>query len=330
MATINASNPTLLDQIKRTDPNGAIAQIVETLTQRNQILKDATFIEGNLPTGHRFTSRTALPSVGWRRYNEGIASSKSRTDQVDESCGQLEGNSIVDCELAKLNGNEAAFRSSENVGFLQAFNNEMETGFFYHSTLTNPEKFMGLSPRFAATTQTAGGSQVLKMDASASGSDQASMWLVCWSPETVFGIYPKGSSAGLTPHDMGEQLILDANNNRFRAYVMNWNWKIGLCVKDWRFVVRIANIDTGNLLSTGNLLLQAMVKAYHQLFDPSAGRCVFYCNRLIATYLHLQAMDAVKNSTLKIESVGGQPVTTFLGIPIRETDALLSTEAALS
>ena len=331
MPAVNAGNLTLLDNIKRTDPNGAIATIVETLTQRNAILKDATFMEGNLPTGHRFTSRAALPGVGWRRYNEGIAPSKSRTSQVDETCGQLEGNSIVDAELAKVNGNENAFRASENNGFLQALNNEMETGVFYHSTLTNPEKFMGLTPRYGATTQAAGGSQIIKMDPAAAGNDQSSMWLVCWSPDTVFGIYPKGSSVGLTPHDLGEQFLTDAGGvNRFRALVMNWNWKIGLCVRDWRYVVRIANIDTSNLLATGSALIQAMIKAYHQIFDPTMGRLVFYANRLVVTYLHLQALDTVKNATLKIESIGGQAIVTFLGVPIRETDALLNTEAVVA
>lgn len=312
--------------VKRTDPNGAIAQVVESLTARNAILQDATFVEGNLPTGHRFTSRTGLPALEWRKFNEGVTPSKSRTDQIDETVGMLEGMSVVDCELAKLNGNEAAFRASEDKAFMQAFNNEIETGIFYHSTETAPEKFMGLSPRLDSTTGT-GGSQIIKMNPSASGNDQTSMWLVAWSPDTVFGIYPKDSAGGLQPHDMGEQLWTDINGKKFRAYVTNWNWKVGLVVKDYRYVVRIANIDTSAIAETGNELIKAMVRATHQMFDMRAGRLAWYCNRTVATYLHLQAMDAVKNSTLSIENVGGMPVQTFLGIPIRQTDAILNTEA---
>lgn len=326
MATINATNPTLLDMVRRQDPNGAIAQVVESLTSRNAILQDATFQEGNLPTGHRFTSRTGLPALEWRKFNEGVAPSKSTTDQIDESVGMLEGMSVVDCELAKLNGNEGAFRSSEDKAFTQAFNNEIEAGIFYHSTKTAPEKFMGLSPRMDSTT-VAGGSQIIKMDATAAGNDQTSMWLVCWSPETVFGIYPKGSQGGLTPHDMGEQLWPDINGKKFRAYVTNWNWKMGLVVKDYRYLVRIANIDTSAIADTGNALIKAMVRATHQMYDLKSGRLAWYCNRTVATYLHLQAMDSVKNSTLTIENVGGMPVQHFMGIPIRQTDAILNTEA---
>ena len=174
MAVIGSGNPTLLDLVKRQDPDGSIAALVELLTRRNPILEDVTFVEGNLPTGHRFSSRTGLPSVGWRRFNEGISPSKGQADNIDETCGMLEGLSVVDTELAKLNGNEAAFRMSEDQGFLQAFNNEISTGLFYHSTKTAPEKFMGLSPRFDSTTTSLAKSQVLIGDASSSGGDATS------------------------------------------------------------------------------------------------------------------------------------------------------------
>src|SRR3954466_3314842 len=128
MATVNATYPTLLDQAKRTDPNGAIANMVEYMSKRNAVLEDAVVVEGNLPTGHRMTARDALPSIGWRKFNEGVAPSKSIASQLDETAGMLEGWSVVDTELAKLNGNEAAFRASEDKGFTMAINNEIETG----------------------------------------------------------------------------------------------------------------------------------------------------------------------------------------------------------
>jgi len=328
MAALNSTNPTLLDVVKRTDPNGSIATLVEMLTQRNALLKDATFKEGNLTTGERVTSRTGLPSVSWRRLNEGVTPSKSRTDQYDEACGELDGMSQVDCELANLNGNAAAFRASEDDGFMQALNNEVENSIIYASTKTNPEKIMGLAPRFDNTANP-GGNQIIKHDASPSGGDQHSIWLVKWSPDSVYCITPKGSPSGITPHDMGMQLVDDGTGKKFRAWVTNWVWKMGLVVKDWRSVVRIANIDNTNLSATGMALVQSMIKARHKIFQPEGGRLAFYCNRTIGTYLHLQALDSVKNSTLTIREVGGQPVTYLMGIPVRETDALLDAGEAI-
>jgi hypothetical protein len=332
MAAINRDLPTLNDQAKRMDPNGAIAHIVEVLTQRNPVLEDMVWQEGNLPTGHRFTSRTALPSIAWRRFNEGILPSKSKTDQVDETCGMLEAMSVIDVQLAKLNGNEVAFRASEDRAFLQAMNNEMEYGMFYHSTKDAPEKFMGLTPRYFHSSQGPAQKQVIKCHSSAADADQHSMWLVCWGPDTIFGIYPKGSNVGIEYHDMGKQIWSDAANKKFLAYVMNWNWKMGLCVKDFRYAVRIANIDDSILNATGateDTLIPAMIHAYSRLPDYRSGRSVFYCNVKVWTYLWLQARNAVKNSTLAVREVEGSPVLTFQGIPIRKTDGLLMGTEAL-
>lgn len=327
----SATNPTLMDQMRRMDPNGSIASIGEILSQQNVILEDATFIESNLPTGHVFTSRTALPSIGYRRFNEGVAASKSKTDQVTETMGMMEGRSQVDCKLAKLNGNEAAFRASEDKAFLQAFNNEVESGLIYNASSTAPEKYNGLAPRLNATTAgTPGASQIVKCDNDASGSDQTSIWLVCWSPETVFGIFPKGTVGGLQPHDMGVQMVEDAAGNRFRAYETVWNWDLGLVVKDWRYLVRVANIDAVNMAAGTSPVIESMITAYHKLFSHNIGRSVYYVNRAVATFLHLAARAGTANSTITIENIGGKPVTMFLGIPVRTTDGILSTEDAVS
>lgn len=329
MATINATNPTLKDIASRMDPNGGIARIVEVLSQQNPLLEDMTWKEGNLPTGHTFVSRTALPSGTWRRFNEGLTAQKSLTDPVTESCGMLEGMSQVDVALAKLNGNEAAFRASEDGAFIAGLSNDLETAMFYASTKTDPEKIMGLSPRLDLTTGHWGG-QIVPSSLSASGNDQASVWLVVWGPNTVYGIYPKGSTVGLEQKDMGEQLVLDASNKKYRAYVTFFSWKVGLCVEDARYLVRLANVDTSAIGMTGLQLIQDMIKMVAQAHDLRAGRPVIYCNRKVATYLQLQAVDSTKNSTLTFENIGGMPVTKFMGIPIRVSDALLSTESVIS
>jgi hypothetical protein len=332
---IGDQNPTMLDAAKRTDPNGAIAMIVETLSKRVPELEDATMIEGNLPTGHRISMRTALPSPTWRMANQGIAGSKSLGDQVDEVCGQLAGRSVVDPDVANLGGNEAAFRASEDASFVAAMGYEVATGIWYHDLSTNPEKFEGLSPRLASSTGLYGG-QVLASAATAAftsgGGDQASAWWVCWGKGGVYLIYPKGSKAGLQHKDMGEQMVSDAAGNRFPAYETVWKWNVGMCVEDYRQVCRVPNIDTGNILDSGVVLLQQLLKGYHQIGNPSMGRCTLYVNRKIAYYLHAQAIFGAVNSTLKYDDgiANGRKVLLFMGCPVRTTDSLLNTESVVS
>ena len=109
MATIGANVLTLADWAKRLDPDGKVPTIVEMLSQTNEILTDALWKEGNLPTGERTVIRTGLPSVYWRLLNQGVAPSKSLTKQIDEQCGMLESWSEVDKDLAELNGNVGNF-----------------------------------------------------------------------------------------------------------------------------------------------------------------------------------------------------------------------------
>ena len=329
----DSSNPTLRDLVKTMNPDGGQAKIVEALTQRCEALNYITFIQGNLELGHRVTTETSLPSIGYRAFNEGVETGKYTTGQFDETCGLMEGHSQLDVKLAELNGNTAAYRASVDMRFLRAFKYEFERGFFYNSTAASPKKWNGLAPRYAALSGTPYANQVVDSSvAGGSGNDQTSVYLVCFSPDTVFGFVPKGSPVGLQHEDMGIQMVTDAAGNRYRAYETVWNWNIGIAVADAEAVVRIANIDTGSIVKTGQLLIDDMTTAFFRLRDPSAGRCVWFVNRLVNEYLFNQARGMVSSSTLSIKEdlVTGKPLTHFMGIPVVQTDALLNTEAPVA
>ena len=59
------------------------------------------------------------------------------------------------------------------------------------------------------------------------------------------------------------------------------------------------------------------------------GRAAFYMNRTIAEALDTQSLDK-SGLALKVQELEGQFWTTFRGVPLRTTDALLDTEAAVS
>lgn len=334
MAAIGSLYPTLLDINKRLDPNGSVSQVVESLSKKNPILDDIAWVEGNLPTGHRYTSRTALPSLGWRKFNAGVAASKSVTDQYDETCGMLEGFSKVDEDLAALNGNAAAFRASEDSAFMQAFGIEIATGLFYHSVSATPEKFQGLTPRLNATASNPASAQIIKADSGASGADQTSIWLVGYSPDTIFGIYPKGSQAGFKSEDLGKQLVTDAGGtNQYVAWTTKWQWKCGLCVRDSRYVVRICNIDTSAWkadLSAGADLVLSMDDAIAALYDQTSVQPVFYMNRSTFSMYNKQLQKKGTVNLMEYIERGGARIPHFLGIPIRVVDAITSTESVVS
>jgi hypothetical protein len=321
---------TYLDLARRLDPDDKIAAIIELLSETNEILQDMIVVEGNLPTGHKTTVRTGLPSATWRKLNYGVQPSKSTTKQVTDSCGMLEAYAEVDKALADLNGNTAAFRLSEDRAFLETMNQEMGNTVFYGNTDQYPERFMGVTPRYAAlgTDKTKISYNVVNAYASAADADQTSMWLIVWGNNTVHGIYPKGSKAGFTQEDKGQVTLEDANGGRYEGYRTHYKWELGLTVRDWRYAVRIANIDTSALNATTVDLINAMIDAYYKIPNINMGRAAFYANQTVSAALHKQALE--KSTFLRIDEVGGKPVVNMWGIPIRRVDALLNTEAVVS
>lgn len=332
MATLAANQATLLDVAKRMDPDGKIDKIAEMLSQDNEILDDMLWSEGNLPTGHRCTVRTGLPTVAWRKLNAGVPQSKSTTAQIDEACGMLEGFGQVDQRVADLNGNTQEFRMSESVSFIEALNQKMATTLFYGSNITEPESFLGLAPRFDDVPTTSNGAENKDnvIDAGGTGTDNASIWLVGWGANTVHGIYPKGSKAGLTHEDLGLDTVVDANGNKYRAYQDRYVWDCGIALRDWRYVVRIANIDVSDLTSdaaTGAKLITLMTRALERIHSLNGVRPAFYMNRTIRSVLRQHQVEAVKNSTLTVETLHGKRVLMASEVPVRRCDALINNEA---
>lgn len=335
---------TLLDFAKSIDPDGRTATVVELLNQTNEVLLDMLWLEGNLPTGHRTTIRTGLPTSIWRKLYQGVPPSKSTRAQITDTCGMLETRSEVDKDLAELNGNTNEFRLSEAEAFIESMNQTMASQLFYGDSASEPEAFTGLAPRYSDPTATNGQNII---DAGGSSSDNTSIWLVVWGKNTIHGIFPKGSKAGLQHENLGLIDAFDSSNNRFRAYADHWQWKCGLTVKDWRYAVRIGSIDVSDLqgltgtqaLTAATSIIKLMAKALALIPAMGMGKACFYANRTVAQMLGIIGLEKSSSAVTVQEAINqfgnvtagsaGNSTLKFLGVPIRTTDALLNTEAAI-
>lgn len=332
MSTLTATNPTLLDVAKRLDPDGKIDTIVELLNQTNEVIDDMTFMEGNLPTGHRTSVRTGIPAPTWRKLYGGVTPTKSTTAQVTDNCGMLEAYAEVDKALADLNGNTAAFRLSEDSAHIEGMSQEFAQTLFYGNEGSEPEAFTGLAARYNSLSAENADNII---NATGSGSDNTSIWLCVWGPQTGFGIYPKGSKGGLQMTDKGQVTIEDASNGsntgRMEGYRSHYRWDCGLTVRDWRYFVRVANIDLSDLNTVANTknLIQWMVMATERIPSFGRGRAVWYVNRTIREKLRLGILEKIATN-LTWDTVSGKRVMTFDNIPVRRCDALLNTETVVA
>jgi len=334
MAEILGQNlPTLHDWARRLDPKGKIDTVVNLLAETNQILEDMVWIEGNLPTGHQTTVATGIPEPTWRTLYRGVQPTKGTTKQVVDTCGMLEARPQIDVDLAKLNGNSAEWRLSEERLHIEGMNQEMASTLFYGDTRDEPEKFMGLHPRFSSKSADNGG-QIIDADPGGSATDLTSIWVVVWGPNTVHGIFPKGSKAGMQITDNGKQTVTDANGGRYDVLESHYKWDCGLSVRDWRYVVRIANISMGALESFDGTtdsapnLIRLLIQAVETVPEVNLGKPVIYCNRKVRTWLRIMVNEK-PNVYLSLDEYGGKKVLTFDGIPIKRCDKILTTESRI-
>lgn len=332
MATLTNNNPTLMDHAKALDPDGSVAAVVELLNQTNEMLADMTFVEGNLLTGHKHTIRSGLPTPTWRKLYGGVQPTKSRREQVTDTCGMLEDYAEVDKALADLNGNTNEFRLSEARAHIEGMTQELQQTVLFGNVVTNPERFEGLDTRYDDLSAENADNII---DAGGIGSDNRSIWLIVWGPETCHGIIPKGSTAGIQVNDKGQVTIedQDGNGGRMEAYRTHFRLDAGLTVRDWRYVVRICNIDISLLVpdaSTGANLPRLMAEAIDLIPSLGMGRASFYMSRDVRTRWRQQMADAVKQSTLTTSDVGGVRSPSFDEIPIRRVDKLAVDEARIT
>lgn len=341
MVAANAANTlSLLDIAKRTDPDGAVPIIAELLSQKNEVIQDIPWNEGNLPTGTRNTVRTGLPQAYWKVANTGTNASKSTTAQIDEAAGILESWSVIDYDVAMLNGNVQKYRLTEADAFIESMSQQFCGTLFYGNAAVNSERFTGFAPRFGAIANAINGQNV--MNSLGAGSDNSSVWLIGWGMNTVYGVYPRGTLAGMVHQDFGRrpmQTSTTFGQGMIDAYVEKWQWKCGLAVKDWRYVVRAANVDISDLVSgSGTQGAQQLIKTLSRMRSriPNWGSIspAFYMNRTLQSMLMIQALDKSQNAlgvTTGLSQFGRlETGLNFLGIPIRVCDQLLNTESAIS
>ncbi len=329
MATLGTTYVSLAEKIKRQDPDGSIADIIEILAEYSPVFEDAITLEGNLPTGHLTTVRVgALPTPTWRRYYGGVIPTKSRTAQVTDTCGMSEAYIEIDRDLCNLNGNSAAFETSEVTAHLDGMVQDFHDVFFYGNTEATPNKFMGLLPRYdtISTDTTLSGYNIV--DAGGTGSDNTSIALVTWGERATHLIYPKGSKGGVQHNRLGEVTAGDATNGYWQAIRHHCKLDVGLTVRDWRGNCRIANLDISDMAAGTVAIEDFLISAYFKT-KKVTGKKVIYANEAVCVALAKRAKDK-SNVFLSIGEWAGQEVTKFWGIPIRMADALLINETRVT
>lgn len=328
MAVIGQTYLTLLDVHRRTQGDN-IADVIELLSQVMPELEDMVVSEANDGATHLTTMRTGIPEATFRRFYEGVQPQKSTTKQIRDASGMFENWSEVDAKLVDLSPNPAKLRLTEATAFIEGISQSVASRLWYGNTKGSPGEFLGFAPRFNSLSAE-NGTQIV--NAGGTGNANTSIWFVVWGDRTAHAFYPRGSKSGLQRDDKGKQTKTNADGSIYDVMREKFSWDIGLSVRDWRYISRIANIDVAEMKAGNVPLYDFMRSAYYRLQQRrvAGGRAAIYCNRDVLEALDALATNAGANDSfirLRTQEIEGREITTYRGIPIRETDALINTEA---
>ncbi len=338
MSTLNGKNLSLYDLAQMPESSG-VKDIINLLAEYNPILTDAPSIECNDGSSHKTTVLTGLPDVIWGRLYQGVPSTKGTRQSISDTCGYMKTACEVDSDLIDVfekAEDKASMRLEEAQVHIEALSQEAAYSIFYADLKTEPDKFMGFAPRFSSFS--AENSKQL-INGGGIGNDNTSIWLITWAPQASHLIRPKGVELGIKRKDAGnEYYATDANGDKYRAYREDFQWHIGLSVRNWQYVSRVCNIDVSELTidaSSGADIVNLMTEAYYQHKGRRSmmGKTVFYANTNIVKFLDYQyRMKPNQNLFLTYGEQGpnAKEVLMFRGIPIHESDAILNTEEAVS
>ena len=342
---------TLMDLARRTDPDGDAADIAELLSQANDIYDDMVWKEGNTNTGHIFTVRTGLPAGTWRYLNQGVPMSKSTTAQGRINCGQLTGLSVIDRRLLEMNEDQNKVRYEEDNAFVEGMSQTMAFTAIYGNNTSNPAQYTGLSPFFNTLSTATAQNAANMFNGGGTGSNNASIWLLGWSPRSVYMVYPKGSTAGLKVMPLNTtEVAYDTLGNLYPAALTYFSQDAGLCIEDWRWVNRLCNLDVtsaglggttpfdifANGMSKMLLRMPKMARSVSAITETDAKseaglvvRPAFYTNRTVRGFMDIQIIRD-KNVLIGMHDFAGMPAETYRTIPIRVMDVQTSAEVAIT
>ena len=331
MATLGSNYLTLADKFKRTENGKIAAEIIEMMSETNEVLQDANALQCNDGTNHITTIRTGLPSAVFRKLYGYVPTSKSTTEQVKDVTGMLETYSIVDVDLVDKSENPKVFRLSESSAFIEAMNQKLQETIFYGSIKENAAAFDGLSARYSkkSTDEKKIGSNII--DGGGTGSDNTSIWFVTWGDLHTSLLYPQGSQAGVQHKDDGILTETSSAGGKRKEYQDHYKMDVGLSVRDWRSTCRIANISVSGLAGSSPADIEKLLnKAYYKIRRyAKTGKTCIYCNSTVLMHFEAQLKEKT-NVNFTIKEYLNENILHYKNIPIRECEQISCEEAAVS
>ncbi len=288
----------------------------------------------------------SLPIASTRRWNEGIKATASKNAPLNDPIALFEDYSEVDFDLWEIQNNPEMWRAQQDMNHIEGLFQLMESTLLYGSLETNPGSFNGLSTRFNNLESYPNGDTSWKPNVWNGGlatGPATTAWLIEFGDDTVYGIYPPNTPAGLSFRDLGEitkELSSGTGsvgtNYMYQVLRTMLRWYLGIQIADERCVQRIANINPIGFSGPSGFDENIFIQAKMQLprFGETSGT-VILVNRDLKTQIDIRAVSQKINTYFtppgdNSMDVFGKAVTKFQNIPIYVAEKISSLETIVT
>lgn len=301
------SFPTLLD-IKKLNGGAGFDIIEENVLNCPELrLIPADTLVG---TEMELTVRTDLPTVGFRKLNEGTPRSKGKYENRIFQCADLSHQCAIDAALLKKQANPARYKTNHMSGAIEAAFRHCGKQFWYGTT-NDAKGFPGVIAQMLADADH-------EVDATGAAA-KSSVWFVRLARETLQVLTGNGTTLNFN-EEWKEETVYDADGNPFQAET-NWlNFAVGVRLANKHSVVRIKNIGT----AAGKTLTDDLMFDAYEKFTTNLGAEPTHIFMTPRSQSQLRKSRTNTGSNEK-----GKPVplpSDWEGIPIIKSQAISNAE----
>lgn len=323
MATLGTNYVTLADAGNLFRGATSVAPVAETLSEENAILRHAVWEESSENFSHQHVQTLALPTVNWRKVNNGVTATAGAMKPISEPILISETRSEVDESIVDGARDPMAVRDRYLRLHVMGMAQEAEDKFFYGNKNSNPEQPHGIASRY---NDPSAQSNVGDEGDSGSGAS-TSLWIIQWDLMTgAYLTYPNGSPLGIEVIDKDLERVSGAGSGQFYAYTHQVKLRFGIAVADSRGVQRLGSIDPvygqSNDLEPNNILIRLGKM-------KSTSRAGIYVNRDIYTQINIEAVGKANVYYIADSPYGDGRVPHIQGVPIYLAEGIVSTEDAI-
>jgi len=330
---------TLSEIIRRENPDGTLADLVDVLNKQSAVLKYGTWIECNNGTYHEDTRTAFEPSGSERGYDMGVDKEAGGTEKATEPTCMLDGLSEIDAAKLKHTPDQLAARMQEDDFFLRGMSKTAVSRFFDGDRSSNPLRINGLNVRAFYNSLTSPDTNRYVYDNAGGNAsvtaNKTSIYIIQFGPKKVNWTYPRndpqgGTEYGIHMEDFGRNLITDGAGKKYPAWQTWFEFHFGLFIHDPRCIKRICNISTTNIDGVDDFSFNedSLIDAASELEYNGEG-AIIVCNRTVSAQMWKRLKDKA-NVNFSVEQAFGKPVLAFNLIPIFREDQITNTQATVT